>query len=1031
LYERYPVLSGSVNPINGFTLTVPPNAVPWTAFYQVIITYITDINPSDIPQQGEPSVVFGNDIYFQFPDGGPGIEGGAQVPIIADKVNMSKTTSGICGRPDLSPAGPNGELYYVDYTVTIEVPAGLQGQPLYLYDNLGLSGSANVVNIPEFTSISAEGSEVAGTSLQHTSAIRYNYPPTTNAWRMFFGTEDDALSSGWGWQYNEPITLTLEYRSWLDQAAVNNLKAGRQLQNTVYLINGTDAPSLGTLGNAVGSTNVTDLWPIVKSVQRTENPALFNYTVAIKGNYSNRAASLLEGRSPIFADTFDSRLTYVPNSFYMVNTNAPGYYYVHNGDVAVASGGLKAELNDGLWTRYQDQYPDGINPQSATSDWFEADYTYEAHYQLVLGSAYLETAEVISLVNTAAIEVDPGACKFEASQSVNYVESRLSKTMNPLSSGSDLVNVEIIINPDGSIVFSDGVNTPPQTVVASDYLRNLVLFVDSVTFYTQTQDATTGVWDGKWVAISTPPASMNDRTEWSTNPVVPPAPPAGVIADGQVDFVIPNAQPVKITYQVRVTLPPGEMDTISNEIHIFGESAGDSNDNYVVGGGGVGVGGDKLNLRVFKVDQEGASLPDATFSLYVTDIENNIFSPPGGLPVAKTITGSGGETIDFGLVYVAGPNPPALEASVTTDQNGIALFGDNEWLTSDTGFDLLYLLVETGVPAGYMANNENTYFVLNPNIDVGTIDYVETLVEEGIDQATDFVRVENTALGAMTIQKTFEGISDVLINQELQNLQISISGPGNFERTIGLQEILDNPNGILIENLVPGAYSVEETGAEITSLVLSTNPSLPYSYDVEPGSTGEIAVVIINTYTPEAVEPTPVDLRINKIIEGLSESEIAEGLRNLEIVIAGPGINSEVVFNLLDILVGPMVIENAAPGRYAISERNADVAGFSLETSPSLPRIFELLPNDSGYVEFDLYNVYTELPPVPPPPTPTTPTVPITPTVPSPPGDAGKGPITGDMLKGANLALVLLALLAIATSITGLHRLKEGEEENS
>ncbi|MCL2871121.1 MAG: hypothetical protein FWE26_05815 [Coriobacteriia bacterium] len=478
LYERDPIPAGQTDPINGFTVTVPPNAIPWAAFYQVIITYTTEIDPGDIPQQGEPPIVFGNDIYFQFPDGGPGIEGGTQVPIIADRVDMNKTTSGICGRPDLSPAeaGPNGELYYVDYVITVDVPAGLQGQPLYLYDNLGLSpGGLGVANVPVLTDVSVEGSEVASIPLQNTSAIPYSTQPTVNAWKMFFGATGDTEPIVWGWQYNDEITLTVEYRIWLDQAAVNGLRSGRQLQNTAYLINGLGSPNVGALGNAVGSIYVTDLWPIIKGVQKTANPALFNYTVDIKGNYSTRASSLLEGKAPLFTDTFDSRLEYVPNSFYIVNTNTPGYYYVPNSDVTALSGTFTVALADGNWTQYQGQFPSGSNPQPATGEWFGANYTYEAHYQLIVSEAYRETAETISLANTAAIEVNPGECKFEASQAVPYVQTRMDKSMNPTAPGSDLVDVEIVINPDGSIEFSDPSSTasPPTTITASDFLRNL------------------------------------------------------------------------------------------------------------------------------------------------------------------------------------------------------------------------------------------------------------------------------------------------------------------------------------------------------------------------------------------------------------------------------------------------------------------------------------------------------------------------------------------------------------------------------
>jgi len=625
---------------NIFTFTVPSAASAFLStltngtVYQVLIVYSTVINP---PITGEPSVTYKNDVKIEFPDG-PGFGAGGNVPIITSSVDVAKTTSGICGNPNL-PAGeqgPLGEKYWVDYTITIQMPPGLQGQPLFLYDTLGSGANAQgpTPNVPVDLSMQVTGAETGGIPVvytNHTDPIPYG----ANDWRLFLGTTGSTVpaTGSWGWDYSYAIELTVSYRIYLSDTIVNTLASNTNyyLSNVIYLINSAD-PALIS-GNSVGAKNVNDYWPIIKSAKATENPALFNYTVILKGGFSSRTAPLLQtGSNPVYTDTFDNRLVYVPGSFYIVDTSLRRYY-VPTSDVslsynvdALSNDSFSINLNPSVtgWRVYSGTTPPGALIGTAPANWFSGRYNYEVHYQLKLKSAYLD-ADQSGLANTAGILVNTNECLFQNNASVGYVYAPLTKTMTPLSTGSARVNVEIIINPDGEIVFSDPPNPGPAVITAKDLLTNVTLFMDSVEIYTQTK--TGGIWNGIWKQVT--PISFNDRQLWSVNAVPSAQVPSGY--SGQVDFVIPNQTPVMITYQVLVTIPEGSSDTISNEIWIFGESGSDEQSGYQVGGSDAGVGADLLNLRVFKRDNVGNNLHGAKFMLYVTDISAG-FIPPQRLP---------------------------------------------------------------------------------------------------------------------------------------------------------------------------------------------------------------------------------------------------------------------------------------------------------------------------------------------------------------------------------------------------------------
>jgi len=594
------------------------------------------------------------------------------------------------------------------------------------------------------------------------------------------------------------------------------------------------------------------------------------------------------------------------------------------GDVVLGTNSFSASLA-GSWQVYSGSL--SATPAPAPAAWFAQNQNFEAHYQLRLTDTTLATgASQANMDNLAEILVNEGECAFQNSTVVSYSPQRLDKSMSPHAgqAGSDRIDVEIIINPDGSVIFDDGTNPAPADITAQDLLSNLVIFTDTVQFWTQGETASG--WNGVWTEVLSP-ISFNDYATWSVNVVSPP--PTGF--DGEVDFVVPNAQPIKITYQARVTLAPGDTGTIANEIHIFEDNSGDSKAGYVVGGAGIGVGAGMQPLRVFKKDTFGDNLSGATFELYVSDASAG-YIPPGGLATAKTLVGADDQEMNFALI------PAGTASSVVTDANGMALFPENQWLTSS--YNLLYLLVEVDAPTGYTAPNFYSFFTLSSHFSQTDIANMNTLIAPlaspfALNQISDFINVANV------------------------------------------------------------------------------------SAELQPGS-----------------------LRIIKNFDGLTTAQVLQYLRSFEIVFTD-FYQEEYRFSVYAAL-NPygMVLTDIPQGFYTITENNAEIPGFSLETSPALPARGVFMPDAQGEVTFTITNSYTPIipiPPVPPttpnipipPTTPTTPTVPtppVSPIAPTPPGGSGDegsrspatGPRTGDIHQAVNLVLMVLAGIALLGSTGGL-----------
>jgi len=479
----------------------------------------------------------------------------------------------------------------------------------------------------------------------------------------------------------------------------------------------------------------------------------------------------------------------------------------------------------------------GGTPTGATapSNWFAARRNFEVHYQLRVRDQYLDVQGLSPFTNIARITVgtSPGDCAYENTATVTYVPKPLNKVIH--LDGSDLAHVEIEINPDGGHAFSAPGLPPPAEIIAKDELDNMMVYMDSIKVYTETKVG--GTWNGVWTPQ---PITFNDRTLWSAN----------VVSMAEIDFVIPNSTPVKIEYDALLLIPEGDMGTIGNKISILGESVTDGASNYQVSDSKAGGGGSLLPVKAFKQDNVGNVLTVATFNLYVTAL--NDYSAPVGLEGAPTISFTGPDGVNRNFYQLIG--------DTVTDSHGMA-FLSNNWITATHEF--IFLLVETQAPYNYVQPtglDSYTFFTVNPKIIPSRLRAQEVLLDiplGKINQVSDFVTVTNfpipgTPRNSMRVRKEFHGLSELQIQQNMQNFRIEITGPAGFSRTINLSDALAGVNFPIVQD---GTYFFTEVNANMPGYDFRSIPQLPFRRYVIPNDMGAVTFLIANEYNQGEKSP--------------------------------------------------------------------------------------------------------------------------------------------------------------------------------
>ncbi|MCL2125859.1 MAG: hypothetical protein FWH33_07740 [Oscillospiraceae bacterium] len=636
----------------------------------------------------------------------------------------------------------SGGEYFIMYTAEFTVPEGneyysYKGENVYFYDELFISTTETVINAPESLSVSIKAADGTLAALrQGMGATDYNVVLDNRTFYIYFGGAGASI-----WPYDTETTIVVSYSIPLGSKteegatieALLRAAPGRYLRNRSFVHNPIN-------GVPVGPATVYDAWPIHKtSTVNANDEAVFNYSVIL--NASTFASSKLFeiGAAAIFKDTFETGLEYVPRSLYVVAKPNPassaswlyftpspdaigGVEQIETGTANTIAVDLSKMYRIYAWGGSVSTSIGFAMPASAEASnadykfWYTLDCVYEVHYQLRLsdrnasadGSAFTNTATIISTVDRAIGSI----CDFSSSYEVIYSkEAPLKKTMT--ENGTNLVEFEVIINPYGRKLL--GATAFGEMLTVNDIMSpNLAIYVNSIKMYTKKMAGS--IWTDEWVAYD---AKAGD--EWEIN----------VINASEIEFIIPDNVPVKITYTALVIRPLGETVTIENKVTIEGLTPVGVSGTFTVTKSDAFATANKMELQIYKADseEEYSRLNGAEFKLYM--------AIPNGEPYDGDYSRS---SIIIGslVFYEVMDSKPGKDLG----KDGIYLF-DSAWITPT--HSAIYLIIETKAPEGYElpAFPDNYTFLATHALSEEETEVLESMLGSPVSYTADTIFIVN------------------------------------------------------------------------------------------------------------------------------------------------------------------------------------------------------------------------------------------------------------------------------------------------
>ncbi|MGM9587393.1 MAG: SpaA isopeptide-forming pilin-related protein [Candidatus Limivicinus sp.] len=202
--------------------------------------------------------------------------------------------------------------------------------------------------------------------------------------------------------------------------------------------------------------------------------------------------------------------------------------------------------------------------------------------------------------------------------------------------------------------------------------------------------------------------------------------------DGQIlKIVVPDSQPLTITYSAKVQAPPNTEVSIKNDAHWEGyaTTGGSSTENasykYSVGGT-VGSSATPF-VEIVKYDQNNLTsrLAGAAFEMVEGTMENGVFTP----------------SADTDRVWTG-----------ATDETGKLKFGDSPLLMA---YNTVYRITETAAPSGYILDSTPYYFLVAKANEDGTYPEYPSGVHVHYDSSTYTCEIANRK-GEATVKKEFK-----------------------------------------------------------------------------------------------------------------------------------------------------------------------------------------------------------------------------------------------------------------------------------
>ena len=515
-----------------------------------------------------------------------------------------------------------------------------------------------------------------------------------------------------------------------------NVVTGYYMDSTHYVISSDQIYSPIKKTAVVEADGVTVDYTI--TMNASQNVSTDSNGIITKQGYSFTSTKTAQ----IFTDTFDSGMTYVRNTFYVSPTNvgtsmAPYTEFGTDDWIEVlpsATPGKSTFSVDFSKLVFTSNYPgstpgsdwpnDGSRPKYVSpgdtripENWYlnpDADAQFTIHYKMKYTGG---SSDPVTVGNNA------NAYNMNANATATVTPPKeVSKTMDRNGTSGNSVTATIFINPDGK-QFNGGKDEP---MTATDTMSDILsAYLNTIKIYMETTPGS-----GEWVLQ---PANTMPDVMWSYTPM----------GSNQINFIIPDMESIKITYNCLVVGDPGSA-SINNRIDVVGYYSVASDNSFQVTDTNASGSGSRLALTVHKydADSEDTSLAGAQFALYAAMMT--------GEPVAGQ---KGNGTVNPGW-SIANTPPSGVASSVTlsdgtkfyyvgtggygtTDANGNYIFS-NSWLTKS--YDMTYLLVETQVPVGYAPLTAPSNYTLLSYYPQNPIDGIP------VNQVGDNVSVANTKI---------------------------------------------------------------------------------------------------------------------------------------------------------------------------------------------------------------------------------------------------------------------------------------------
>ncbi|MCL2158315.1 MAG: LPXTG cell wall anchor domain-containing protein [Oscillospiraceae bacterium] len=699
---------GDLNPISGET---------FDDIYRVEFEYKTAIDP-DIREKTR----FNNKIKFN-----------NELTVYVDVPEVSAsnpTVTKVSYHPKESQTNP-GE-YEIEYEINLTVPAWSIGGNIFIWDQISPAIAGFSIDMIENLSVTLD-SQLPG----EPDLLYKKIAGSGSIWYIIFGSENGTTTSASTWQYDTKKIVTIKYTLSLDHMVANDLTIKEYLESNYS----------NTLTNTVRSYNktyftsytVTDAWPIHKTgTVSLSDDAIIDYTVTLNGN-GNRYSLFKAGEPAIFTDTFDSQLEYVPGSFY-VYTSSDGRYYgpyntskVDMTDTSVPDT-ISVDFSDmGQFNTWNGSVANSslreLGPQ--ISNWYTANNTQIViRYQLRLKDP--NTPADIVLLNDATIDSTTLDRKFSNHAKVT------TKKNNPLTkrmvaeNGTDVADVEIFINPLGRRL-REKEDDDNWFKAIDEMSETLAFFMNTIEIYVP------GEVPGSWR-----PVTDDDKLDTGSGRLFE----ITGVSSRLIEIIIPDETPIKITYQARILLVPGETGEIQNTISVFGNSASDGKSKYEVQTSNANATAGKQPLLIFKSDEDDntIALDGAKFELWMAIPQGGYYGtgdPIGPPPINKG---------DYEFYWVQ---------DATFEGNGRYMFDSNLLTPSH---EAVYMIIETEFPSGYQTTDDPcTFFILHSGANIAEINDKLGSGYEVTYASTSSVYITNKAIEPIDIiidgHKSITGIN--------------------------------------------------------------------------------------------------------------------------------------------------------------------------------------------------------------------------------------------------------------------------------